>query len=67
MKEKAIKNLPSSEDGPGVLCVGKNNSYIVSQNLKTQRFTLWLKTKDGLEKQATSDSPIKLYEKIDWN
>ena len=28
-KEKAIKNLPSSEDGPGVLCVGKNNSYIV--------------------------------------
>ena len=66
MKEKkTFKNLPASENGPGVLCNGKF-VYIISQDLKKNKFTLWIQTEDGYEKITTADSPIKLYDKVEW-
>ena len=66
MKEsKVIKNLPSSENGPGVVCNGKY-VYIITQDLKKQRFTLWKKVDEGYEKMGSADSPMKLYDKVEW-
>lgn len=66
MKEsKVVKAMPSSENGPGVVCNGKY-IYIITQDLKKQRFTLWKKVDEGYEKMGSADSPIKLYDKIEW-
>ena len=66
MKEsKVVKKLPLSDSGPGVVCNGKY-VYIISQDLKKQRFTLWKKIDEGYEKIASSDSPMKLYDKVEW-
>lgn len=66
MKEsKIIKNIPTSDDGPGVVCNGKF-TYIVSHNLKKEKFTLWKKVEDGYERIAIADSPMILYDKIEW-
>lgn len=66
MKEsKGVKKLPLSENGPGVVCNGKY-VYIISQNLKKNKFTLWIQTEDGYEKITSADSPMKLYDKVEW-
>lgn len=66
MKEsKVVKKLPLSDSGPGVVCSGKY-VYIISQDLKKQRFTLWKKIDEGYEKIASSDNPMKLYDKVEW-
>lgn len=59
-----VKNLPVSEDGHGVVYRTKAKEYIVSQNTKKEIFTLWLVVDGGYEKIATSNNPIKLYEKV---
>lgn len=66
MSEKKIyKAIPKSEDGPGVVCNGKD-VYIVSQNLDKKQFTLWRKVPEGYEKIATANNPDKLYDKVVW-
>ena len=60
------KTLPKSENGPRVLCQGKQD-YVLSQNLDKKIFTLWLKSEGGYEKIATSNNPMKLYAKVVWN
>lgn len=65
MKEKAVKKIPVSEDGAGVICNGKF-VYIISQNLSKHKFTLWKKVNEEYEKISSADTPIKLYDKIEW-
>lgn len=60
----AVKSIPSSEDGYGVVIKTENSIYIVSQNTAKGKFTLWKETSSGYEKIATADSPLKLYEKV---
>ena len=66
MKEKRIvKQIPNSDTGPGVACNGKL-VYIVSQNLRKHKFTLWKKVDEGYEQIAIEDDPMKLYDKVEW-
>lgn len=59
-----VNQIPKSEDGYGVRYVSDSGiNYIVSQNTKKERFTLWKETENGYEKIATSNSPIDLYKK----
>ena len=65
--EKVIHKLPASEDGYGVLCKTKSGSeYVISQNLDKGKFTLWSFQDGQYLKISTADSPIKLYEQINW-
>lgn len=62
----AVKNIPSSESGPGVTCItSKKEEYAISNNPTTRKFTLWRILPDGgYEKMQTAASPLTLYEKI---
>ena len=51
---RAVKKLPSSENGRGVRYISKvKQEYCISQNLEKKKFTLWKVTKCGYEKIAT--------------
>lgn len=66
--QKIVKKLPSSENGPGVLCKTiSGNEYFISQCLDKMRFTLWNKTSDGYQQISAAKSPLDLYELIPWN
>ena len=59
-----VNQIPKSEDGHGVRYTTENNTvYIISQNKKKEKFTLWKELKNGYEKIATSDIPTSLYKK----
>lgn len=59
-----VNQIPKSEDGYGVRYVSNSGiNYVISQNTKKERFTLWEETKNGYEKIATSNNPIDLYKK----
>lgn len=61
-----IVGIPKSEDGHGVLYRGCKNNYVISQNTNKNQFTLWKIAEDNsYEKIGTSDSPTKLYDKIE--
>lgn len=63
-----VNQIPKSEDGYGVRYISTKNgmemNYIISQNTKKERFTLWKETKNGYEKISTSNNPVDLYKKI---
>lgn len=59
-----VNQIPKSEDGYGVRYYSDSgNIYIISQNTKKERFTLWKESKSGYEKIATADIPTALYKK----
>lgn len=59
-----VNQIPKSEDGYGVRYTsGTGNVYIISQNKKKEKFTLWKELKSGYEKIAISDIPTSLYKK----
>lgn len=59
-----VNQIPKSEDGYGVRYTSESgNIYIISQNKKKERFTLWKEVKSGYEKIATADIPTALYKK----
>lgn len=59
-----VNQIPKSEDGCGVRYTTENNTvYIISQNKKKEKFTLWKELKNGYEKIGTANSPIDLYKK----
>lgn len=59
-----VNQIPKSEDGHGVRYTSETgNVYIISQNTKKERFTLWKELKSGYEKIATADIPTTLYKK----
>lgn len=60
-----VNQIPKSEDGYGVLYKTKSNEYVISQNTKKEKFTLWKKLKNGYEKVGTANSPTDLYKKCE--
>lgn len=63
-----VKKIPESENGPAVKCIAAGGEeYIISQCLSPRRFTLWKHETGGYEKLKTSDTPIELYEAIEWD
>lgn len=59
-----VNQIPKSEDGYGARYYSDSgNIYIISQNTKKERFTLWKESKSGYEKIATADIPTALYKK----
>ena len=61
------KKIPVSENGPGDKCItASGEEYIISQCLAPRRFTLWKHGTGGYEKLKTSDTPVELYEAIEW-
>lgn len=59
-----VNQIPKSEDGCGVRYYSDSgNIYIISQNTKKERFTLWKELKSGYEKIAIADIPTALYKK----
>lgn len=59
-----VNQIPKSEDGYGVRYISEfGNEYIISQNTKKEKFTLWKILKNGYEKIGTANSPIDLYKK----
>lgn len=65
---RAVKKIPSTENGPGVHCTTKGGQeYYVTQCLEKKRFTLWHKVDSGYEQLGTAKSPLELYEKIPWD
>ena len=65
---KAVKKIPTSENGTGVLCRTKSGKeYRISQNTEKCKHTLWRKVDEGFEKMATAESPYDLYPMIDWD
>ena len=59
-----VNQIPKSEDGYGVRYISESgNEYIISQNTKKEKFTLWKILENGYEKIATSDIPTSLYKK----
>lgn len=59
-----VNQIPKSEDGYSVRYISEfGNEYIISQNTKKEKFTLWKILKNGYEKISTSNSPIDLYKK----
>lgn len=59
-----VNQIPKSEDGHGVRKISETgNVYIISQNTKKERFTLWKESKNGYEKIGTANNPIDLYKK----
>lgn len=60
-----VNQIPKSEDGYGVLYKTKSNEYVISQNTKKEKFTLWKKLKNGYEKVGTASNPTDLYKKCE--
>lgn len=59
-----VNQIPKSEDGYGVRYISENgNIYIISQNKKKEKFTLWKEVKNSFEKIASADNPTSLYKK----
>lgn len=65
--EKIVRNIPTSENGAGVLCTTKSGQkYQISQNVEKSKFTLWKVVEKGFVKMKTASSPVDLYELIPW-
>lgn len=65
--EKIVRNIPTSENGAGVLCTTKSGQkYQISQNVEKSKFTLWKVVEKGFVKMKTASSPVDLYESIPW-
>lgn len=65
--EKIVRNIPTSENGAGVLCTTKSGQkYQISQNVEKSKFTLWKVVENGFVKMKTASSPVDLYELIPW-
>lgn len=65
--EKIVRNIPTSENGAGVLCTTKSGQkYQISQNVEKSKFTLWKVVEKGFAKMKTASSPVDLYELIPW-
>ena len=46
--EKIVRNIPTSENGAGVLCTTKSGQkYQISQNVEKSKFTLWKVVEKG--------------------
>ena len=61
------KNFPASEVGPGVRCrTSSGAEYLIFQSPGKRRHTLWKAAEGGYEKIASADSPVDLYDRIDW-
>lgn len=59
-----VNQIPKSEDGYGVRYISESgNVYIISHNMKKERFTLWKEVKNSFEKISSADNPILLYKK----
>ena len=66
--EKVVKNIPTSENGAGVLCARKSGQkYQISQNTEKQKFTLWKIVDKGFINMKTASSPVDLYDCIPWD
>lgn len=67
--EKAMKSIPSSENGSGTLCFTKSRrEFPITQCREKQRFTLWEHVPEGYKKIATAqNSPMELYDKVPWD
>lgn len=65
--EKIVRNIPTFENGAGVLCITKSGQkYQISQNVEKSKFTLWKVVEKGFVKMKTASSPVDLYELIPW-
>ena len=66
--EKVVKNIPTSENGSGVL-FAKNSGqqYQITKNTEKQKFTLWKIVDKGFIKMKTASSPVDLYDCIPWD
>lgn len=66
--EKVVKNIPTSENGAGVLCArNSGQKYQISQNVERKKFTLWQVVNKGFIKVKTANSPVDLYGLIPWD
>lgn len=66
--EKVVKKIPTSDNGPCVLCTTKDGKrYQISQNVEKMKFTLWKVEEGGFVKIATASSPLDLDEFIPWD
>lgn len=65
--EKIVRNIPSSDNGAGVLCVTKSGQkYQISQNVEKKKFTLWRVVDNGFVKLKIANSPVDLYDFVPW-
>ncbi len=63
-----VKSIPAADTGAGVTCVSATGeNFRISQNLVKMEFTLWKVHPNGYEKIATANTPLKLYDRIDWD
>ncbi len=61
----SVRKIPASDTGPlWTFCNAAGEEYIISWYPTQKRFTLWEKTAEGLEKIATSSSPLDLRSRI---
>ena len=59
-----VSQIPKSEDGYGVRYISESgNEYIISQNTKKEKFTLWKVLEIGFEKISSANNPVELYKK----
>lgn len=66
--EKVVKNIPTSDNGAGVLCVtNSGQKYQISQNVERKKFTLWQVVNKGFIKIKTANSPVDLYDSVPWD
>lgn len=66
--ERVVKNIPSSENGAGVLCkTTSGQRYQISQNTEKKKFTLWKVVENGFIKIKTANSPLELEELVPWD
>lgn len=66
--EKIVRNIPSSDNGAGVLCTTKSGQkYQISQNVEKKKFTLWKVVDNGFVKLKVANSPVELYDFVPWD
>ena len=66
--EKIVKNIPTSDNGAGVLCMTKSGQkYQISQNVEKMKFTLWKVVDKGFVKVRLANSPVDLYDLVPWD
>jgi hypothetical protein len=67
VSSKQLTKLPASENGVGVTCLtSSGEQYYISQNTEKRKFTLWRIIDGNYQKITTSNSPLDLYDKIEW-
>lgn len=62
-----IRNIPATEDGPGVLCITHSGrKFNITHNVTKEKFTLWEMLPDEYKKIDSSTNIFELYDKINW-